>query len=99
MGGLSMLDKQEMIEFYQTQTMPCWSDRRALQQIWDFCCTFPEGTRQRSIAAWTQSYIRSGRMPPPNLRARLIQTALQAGWRVGIRNMWELEEIPESWEG
>lgn len=67
--------------------LPHWNEVGALEQMWDFCSSFPVGTDELSIAAWTRSYLRGRRqLPPPDLRAQLIKTALAAGWRYGVRH-------------
>jgi hypothetical protein len=80
--------------------LPHWDDLRALEQMWDFCSDFPRGTPPHSIASWTQSWLkRRHRMPPPNLRAQLIKTALNAGWNIHTRSPWDLDELPDAYWG
>ena len=65
--------------------------------MWQFCADFPHGTKPHSAAAWTQSYLRSpGRFPPPQLRAKLIGVALEAGWKPDMESVWDLPEFPDS---
>jgi len=74
------------------QMKPYWDDEQALRQMWQFCNSFGPSTPQRSIAAWTETAFRYGRKPSADLRAKLIQRALGAGWKRGYKHEWDADK-------
>jgi hypothetical protein len=85
-----VLPQKQQIGYEQMK--PYWRDTMALQQMFEFCRSFPSWSEQASVAGWCETAFRYGRLPTADLRARLITVALAEGWKRGYKHQWDKDE-------